>query len=382
MIASISEKYEQTFHSTPEVKVQAPGRINIIGEHTDYNLGFVLPAAINKYTFFALGKNTSNTAKLLSEDYRELSEISVRPQRVEASGWLKYMESILIGLKEEGFEIGGFNLVFGGNIPIGAGLSSSAALTCGLLYALSELFELGLSKEKIAKMAQASEHRVGLNCGLMDQYAVTFSKKDHCLFLDCRNLEYQYFPAVLDGYTIVLLDTCVAHELTDSEYNNRRADVESVVKIVQQKFPEVQSPRDLTTKMLVAVAGKIDSTRIKRAEFVINENARVESTCAALAKNDLVGMGKNLNASHLGLSKNYQVSCTELDFLAEFAQKDANVLGARMMGGGFGGCTINIVKKGYENEFIAKASEAYKTATGIDLKAYHVDLGEGVKRLI
>ncbi|MEQ9288077.1 MAG: galactokinase [Cyclobacteriaceae bacterium] len=381
MIASISEKYEQTFDSTPEVKVQAPGRINIIGEHTDYNLGFVLPAAINKYTFFAIGKNTSNTAKLLSEDYGELSEISVHPQRVEASGWLKYMESILIGLKEEGYEIGGFNLVFGGNIPIGAGLSSSAALTCGLLYALSELFELGLSKEKIAKMAQASEHRVGLNCGLMDQYAVTFSKKDHCLFLDCRNLEYQYFPAVLDGYTIVLLDTCVAHELTDSEYNNRREDVESVVKIVQQKFPEVQSPRDLTTKMLVAVAGKIDSTRIRRAEFVINENARVENTCAVLAQNDLVSMGKNLNASHHGLSKNYQVSCAELDFLAEFAQKDTNVLGARMMGGGFGGCTINIVKNGYENEFITKASEAYKTATGIDLKAYHVDLGEGVKRV-
>lgn len=381
MIASISKKYEQTFGCPPEVRVQAPGRINIIGEHTDYNLGFVLPAAINKYTFFAIGKNYSNTTKMLSEDYGELSEIPVSPNDVTSSGWMKYMESILIGLKEEGFEINGFNLVFGGNIPIGAGLSSSAALTCGLLYALSELYQLDISKEKIAKLAQASEHRVGLNCGLMDQYAVTFSKKDHCLFLDCRNLEYQYFPAVLDGYTIVLLDTCVAHELTDSEYNNRREDVESVVKIVQQKYPEVQSPRDLTTKMLVAVAGKIDSTKIKRAEFVINENARVENTCEVLKAHDLVSMGKNMNASHHGLSTNYQVSCEELDFLAGFAHKDGNVLGARMMGGGFGGCTINIVKKGYEDEFISKASEAYKTATGIDLKAYQVDLGEGVRRV-
>ena len=369
------------FEKAPEVKVQAPGRINIIGEHTDYNLGFVLPAAINKYTFFAIGKNDADTAKMQSVDYNELSEVDIKVDKVQTSGWLKYMESSLIGLREEGYAIGGFNLVFGGNIPIGAGLSSSAALTCGLLYALSELFDLNISKEKIAKMAQATEHRVGLNCGLMDQYAVTFSKKDHCLFLDCQNLEYKFFPAVLDGYTIVLLDTCVAHELTDSEYNNRRSDVESVVEMVKKKYPKVASPRDLTKEMLHALSGQINDTKLKRAIFVIEENERVENTCEVLQNNDLVSMGENMNRSHHGLSKDYEVSCAELDFLAEFAHKDKHVLGARMMGGGFGGCTINIVKKGYENEFISKASGAYKTAHKIDLKSYQVDLGEGLRRV-
>jgi galactokinase len=381
MIESIAQKYQEVFGTTPEVTVQAPGRINIIGEHTDYNLGFVLPAAINKYTFFAIGKNDSAVAKMQSVDYNELSEVDIKVDQVQTSGWLKYMESSLIGLRKEGYAIGGFNLVFGGNIPIGAGLSSSAALSCGLLYALSDLFDLDISKEKIAKMAQATEHRVGLNCGLMDQYAVTFSKKDHCLFLDCRTLEYKFFPAVLDGYTIVLLDTCVAHELTDSEYNNRRSDLEKVVEIVQTKYPQVASPRDLTKDMLNELSAQIDETKQKRAIFVIEENARVINTCEVLQNNDLVSMGENMNKSHHGLSKDYEVSCAELDFLAEFAHKDENVLGSRMMGGGFGGCTINILKKGYEEQFISKAAAAYKATFAIDLKSYQVDLGEGVGRV-
>lgn len=381
MIKSISKKYEEVFGTSPEVKVKAPGRINIIGEHTDYNLGFVLPAAINKYTFFAIGKNDSRTAKMQSVDYNELSEVDLRIDQVQTSGWLKYMESSLIGLREEGHKIGGFNLVFGGNIPIGAGLSSSAALTCGLLYGLSELFRLDLSKEKITLMAQATEHRVGLNCGLMDQYAVTFSKKNHCLFLDCRNLQYNFFPAVLDGYTIILLDTCVTHELTDSEYNNRRSDLEKVVEIVQTKYPEVESPRDLAKEMLNDLSDQIYETKRKRAIFVIEENERVVNTCEALQNHDLVRMGENMNQSHRGLSKDYEVSCVELDFLAEFAHKDENVIGARMMGGGFGGCTINIVKKGYEEGFISKAGTAYKATFDIDLKSYQVDLGEGVGRV-
>ena len=379
MLQEITSKYISLFEKNPEVKVQTPGRINLIGEHTDYNLGFVLPAAINKYTFFAAGKNESKTASIHSADYNETTQVAIDIQNVKSTGWMKYMESMMIGLQEEGFEIDGFNLVFGGNIPIGAGLSSSAALTCGLYYALSELFDLGISKEKIATMAQASEHRVGLNCGLMDQYAVTFSKKDHCLFLDCRNLEYKFFPAVLDGYTIVLLDTCVTHELTDSEYNNRRNDVENVVEIVKQKYPEVASARDLTKEMLEVLADQIDP--IKRAHFVINENARVVNSCDALSQNDLISMGKYMNQSHHGLSKMYEVSCEELDFLADFAQKDDQVLGARMMGGGFGGCTINIVKKGYVNEFISTATLAYKAVFSIDLKPYQVDLGEGLSRV-
>ncbi|MEQ6122334.1 galactokinase [Reichenbachiella sp. MALMAid0571] len=381
MIQEISSKYFSLFEKTPEVKVQAPGRINIIGEHTDYNLGFVLPAAINKYTFFAIGKNGAKTATIYSADYDESRKLDINIPKVKSSGWMKYMESMMIGLQEEGYKIGGFNLVFGGNIPIGAGLSSSAALTCGLYYALSELFDLGISKEKIAKMAQASEHRVGLNCGLMDQYAVTFSKKDHCLFLDCRNLKYKFFPAVLDGYTIVLLDTCITHELTDSGYNDRRNDVESVVELVKKKYPEVQSARDLTKEILGTLSDQIDPIKLKRAHFVINENTRVINTCEALSENDLVSMGKNMNQSHHGLSKMYEVSCKELDFLADFAHKDKNVLGARMMGGGFGGCTINIVKKGYEEEFISKASQAYKTAFNIVLKSYQVDLGKGLGRV-
>jgi galactokinase len=185
----------------------------------------------------------------------------------------------------------------------------------------------------------------------------------------------------LDGYTIVLLDTCVAHELTDSEYNNRRSDLEKVVGIIQSKYPEVASPRDLTKDMLHELSHQIDEIKLKRAIFVIEENERVKNTCEALQNNDLVSMGKNMNQSHFGLSKDYEVSCAELDFLAEFAHKDENVLGARMMGGGFGGCTINIIKKGYEEQFISKAATAYKSAFDIDLKSYHVDLGEGVGRV-
>ncbi|MFY0650433.1 MAG: galactokinase [Cyclobacteriaceae bacterium] len=377
----INNKYQEVFGSMAEVSVQAPGRINIIGEHTDYNLGFVLPAAINKYTFFAIGSNDSGVAKILSTDFDEMNEVALDIDKVTTKGWMKYMESVVIGLREDGYALKGFKLVFGGNIPIGAGLSSSAALTCGIIYALSELFDLGISKEKIALLAQAAEHRVGLNCGLMDQYAVTFSQKDHCLFLDCRNLEYKFFPAVLDGYTIVLLDTCVAHELTDSEYNNRRSDLEKVVEVVKETYPKVESPRDISKKMLEAVASQLDEVKLKRANYVINENQRVEDTCQALQAGDLKAMGQFMNQSHHGLSKVYEVSCAELDFLAELAHKDKNVLGSRMMGGGFGGCTINIVKKGYEEEFTSKAAQAYKSAFEIDLKSYNVDLGEGVMRV-
>ena len=378
MIEQTKQKYEELFGGAPEVNVKAPGRINIIGEHTDYNLGFVLPAAIDKYTFFSIGKNNSQTAKMQSMDYGELSEVHLDVTQVTTAGWLKYMESIIIGLKEEGYSIEGFNLVFGGNIPIGAGLSSSAALTCGLLYGLSELFDLELSREKIARMAQAAEHRVGLNCGLMDQYAVTFSKADHCLFLDCRSLEYKFIPLALQGYLVVLLDTCVTHELTDSEYNNRRRDLEEVVEIVCKTHPEVKSPRDLTAEMLQTHSSKIDTVKLRRAHFVLEENQRVEQTCQALQKGNLELMGKCMNASHRGLSEDYEVSCKELDFLADLAQADPNVLGSRMMGGGFGGCTINIVKKGYENEFVENAAKAYKESLNLELKSHVIELGEGV----
>ncbi len=381
MIELIKSEYTKLYSTAPELMVQAPARINLIGEHTDYNLGYVLPAAIDKYTYFAIGKNHTDKANLYSADYSEQKLLQVATHEVASGGWMKYMESLMAELNTQGYAIGGFNLVFGGNIPIGAGLSSSAALTCGLLYAISELFDLGLSKEKITKMAQSTEHRVGLNCGLMDQYAVTFSKKDHCLFLDCRNLQYNYFPALLGDYTIVLLDTCVTHELTDSAYNERRSDVETVVDTVRKQYPEVESPRDLTHEILDAVADQLNPVQKLRASFVIDENARVVNTCDVLAQNDLISMGRNLNQSHWGLSKLYEVSCSELDFLAEFAQKDEQVLGARMMGGGFGGCTINIVEKDYVEAFTLKAAKAYKAATSIDLKAYHVNLGEGVKKV-
>lgn len=377
MIEKITTHYTKLFGKSPEVKVKAPGRINLIGEHTDYNLGFVLPAAINKYTFFIGGKNNTERAIIHSLDYRESMDIPLDEVKIQSVGWMKYMESVLSVIADSGHQIGGFNMVILGDIPIGAGVSSSAALTCGLIYSLNELFELDITLPEIALMAQQTEIRIGLNCGLMDQYAVLFSKKEHCLFLDCRSLKYDHYPADFQDYSVLLLNTNVKHNLADSEYNNRRKDVEKVLAVIKKQFPDVESVRDVERNMLQAVHDKVDRIGLGRVEFVIAENERVLKTCKELEAGNLEKVGNYINASHDGLSNLYQVSCPELDFLAAFAQEKEYVLGSRMMGGGFGGCTINLVKKGNEDELIREATAAYQKSLKKTLTANIVGLGEG-----
>ena len=246
MIDTIETQLEQRFGTDAEVLISSPGRINLIGEHTDYNDGLVLPAAINKRLWLGFSKNTLSRARVVSLDFDDLFECTVNLQRVSSSSWTRYVESILVILNENGYVVGGFDTVFGGNIPLGAGLSSSASLNCGLIYGLSELFGLDIKKLQIVKMAQNAEHLIGLNCGILDQFAIVHGEKDSFLKLDCRDSTYKVYSSNFDGYSLVLLDTKVKHELTDSAYNSRRKDCEDVLKVIKTIHSNVKSVRDIT----------------------------------------------------------------------------------------------------------------------------------------
>lgn len=378
LLNDVLQAFEKQYGMPPELRVKAPGRINIIGDHTDYNMGFVLPAAIDRYTWLACSKNGLQTISVTSGDYNQTLELSPDIQAVTSSHWQKYIEAIVIIMTERGYAFSGFHMLIGGNIPIGAGVSSSAALSCGIIFCINELFDLNIKKAEIALLAQTTEIRIGLNCGLMDQYAVLNSKASHCLFLDCRNLEFDFLPADFPGYSIVLINSHVTHHLAESEYNHRRTDVEESLAVLQQAFPEVASPRDVNADMLREVQNNLKAKGYRRLSFVLEENKRVLDTFKALKAGDMIKTGQLMNASHKGLSTEYEVSCRELDFLADFAQKQDHVAGSRMMGGGFGGCTINLVKKGFEEKFIADTLEAYKIQLNRDASGILVGIGEGV----
>lgn len=381
VLKQVLRAFEDQYAMAPELQVRAPGRINIIGDHTDYNLGFVLPAAIDKYTYFACSRNHSDRISVTSGNYNQTHRLSLDIREVTSVGWQKYVEAITLILQEKGYQLEGYNMLMGGDIPIGSGVSSSAALTCGIIFCINELFDLNIQKGDIALLAQATEVRIGLNCGLMDQYAVLNSKADHCLFLDCRNLQFDFLPADFPGYSIVLINSHVTHHLAESEYNNRRTDVEDSLAVLQQTFPEVASPRDVNTDMLREVQNNLKAKGYRRLSFVLEENKRVINTCKALKAGDIKKTGQLMNASHKGLSSLYEVSCPELDFLADFAQGQDQVAGSRMMGGGFGGCTINLVKNGFEDAFIKGIKTAYKSQMNREASGILVGIGEGVSLL-
>ncbi len=378
LLHNVLEAFEKQYDMPPELRVKAPGRINVIGDHTDYNMGFVLPAAIDRYTWLACRKNGSQRISVTSGNYNQTLELSTDIQVVTSSSWQKYIEAIVIVLGQRGYAFSGFNMLIGGNIPIGAGLSSSAALSCGIIFSINELFDLNIKKAEIALLAQATEMLIGLNCGLMDQYAVLNSKAGHCLFLDCGNLQFDFLPADFPGYSIVLINSHVTHHLAESEYNHRRTDVEESLAVLQQTYLEVGSPRDVNADMLRETKKDLKAKGYRRLSFVLEENKRVLDTCKALKAGDMIKTGQLMNASHKGLSTQYEVSCPELDFLADFAQGQSHVAGSRMMGGGFGGCTINLVKKGFEERFMADTQEAYKTQLNRDASGILVGIGEGV----
>lgn len=382
LVQQVTASFKEQFNADPEYIFLSPGRINIIGEHVDYNDGFVLPAAINKYVCFAVSKNeggeTTFYAKDLNEKYSfNLSdELQPVPQM-----WVNFFLGVLQQLKERGFEMTGLNIAFSSTVPMGAGLSSSAAVECGYAYAVNKIFKLGLSKQEIALIGQKAEHTfVGVNCGIMDQFASVFGKKNKVIKLDCNTLEYEYHNADFKEYTLLLLDSKVKHTHLTSGYNDRRNEVEQGLEILKKHYPEVKTFRDLNEEQVEAVKAELGDVIYRRCLFVVREIQRVLDAVAALEAKDFAKLGELMFKTHDGLSKNYEVSCEEIDYLVDFVRNDENVIGARMMGGGFGGCSINLVKKTAVNDLIERVSVAYKEKFNIKLAAYKVSIAKGTTR--
>ena len=379
LIQHTSEHFEKIFQKAPETIFLSPGRINIIGEHVDYNDGYVLPAAINKYICFAVSKNETSECKLIAKDLNESYTFNLQDViKPTETMWANYILGVIQQLKEKGFSLKGFNIVFSSTIPMGAGLSSSAALECGIGFAMNTLFNLGLTKAEIALIGQKAEHTfVGVNCGIMDQFASVFGKKNKVIKLDCNTLEYEYHNANFKKYSLLLFNSNVKHTHLTSGYNVRRQEVEKGLAIIKQNFPEVNTFRNCTEIMVLELKEKLGEIIFKRCHFVVKEIQRVQDAVTALEQFDFDKLGKLMTATHEGLSKEYEVSCKEIDFLVAAVQNDKSVLGARMMGGGFGGCSINLVEKGAENELTARVSENYRNTFGIELNAYKVKISKG-----
>lgn len=377
--AGIAEKFASMFGEVP-LLVRSPGRINIIGEHTDYNDGFVLPAAIKQSAYVAVSARNDDNIQLYSSDFDQSFNCTVSTMAPTKLGWPNYILGVADQLVKKGFKIKGFNLVLHGEVPIGAGLSSSASIECAAVFALNEIFKLGISTRELALIAQKAEHEFAkVRVGIMDMFASLFGKEDHVIRIDCRSLEYEYMPMKLDGISIVLLNTNVKHSLADSEYNTRRAQCEQGVAWVKEKHPQVKSLRDVTHDMLDKLVKPKDELIYRRCNYVISENERLIHGCEDLVAGNINALGKKMFQTHDGLSKEYEVSCMELDFLVDSVRNNPDVLGARMMGGGFGGCTINLVKENAIDKLTETLEKTYKQKTGLDLTVYVARIGNGTQ---
>ena len=358
------------------------GRINVIGEHTDYNEGFVLPTAIDKAIYVAVSRRQDNLIKLYAEDFQESFEISLNDIRPVEQGWPNYILGVVNELLQRELPVQGFNLYVDGDVPLGAGLSSSAALECATGFALNVLFDLQIERVEIAKIGQLAEHTfAGVNCGIMDQFASVMSKADHVLKLDCRDLSFTYKPLNLGDYAILLLNTNVKHSLASSAYNDRRASCERGVALVKKHSPHVNSLRDVTVAMLDEFVRPVDEDVYTKCRFVVQENERLNAACNALEEGDLETLGQQMFNAHKGLSEEYEVSCKELDFLVEYVKPFPEVVGARMMGGGFGGCTINLVKKSFVDLLIERIAPVYQSKFDLKLSAIKVVPSDGTSLL-
>jgi len=380
LVNATKQAFQKQFGEDPESIFMSPGRINIIGEHVDYNNGFVLPAAIDKYICFAITKlPDSQEGEFYAVDLNDHYTVKVNDDLKPVSqSWANYLIGVIDGIKKKGKTIGGFKVAFSSDIPMGAGLSSSAALECGFAFALNTIYQLGLDKETITLIGQKSEHNfAGVKCGIMDQFASVFGKKEKVIKLDCNTLEYNYYDAKLGDYCLVLFDSCVKHTLLTSGYNDRRNEVERGISIIKENFSEVKDYRDVTYEMLEKLKEKLGEVIFKRCRFVIEEIKRVGEAAAALQNQEFQKLGELLVATHRGLSEDYEVSCEELDFLVDETIKEEGVCGARMMGGGFGGCSINLMKKSVASDVIATIQKKYKEKFGIDMKVYQVNISEG-----
>ena len=379
LIQHTTKHFEKLFQKPAKYIFLSPGRINIIGEHVDYNDGFVLPAAINKYICFAISENENSECVLVAKDLNDVYTFDINdPLQPINKMWANYILGVLHQLKEKGLPEKGFTIVFSSTIPMGAGLSSSAALECGIAYAMNKIFDLKLSKEEIARIGQKAEHTfAGVNCGIMDQFAAVFGKKNYVIKLDCTTLAYEYHKANFKEYQLVLFDSCVKHTHLTSGYNDRRNEVEQGLAIIKANYPEVTSFRNCTEKMVFSLKDTLGEIIFNRCLFVVQEIERVELAVRALTDGNIEQLGDLMTKTHYGLSELYEVSCPEMDFLVTEANTIPEIIGARMMGGGFGGCTINLVKKENVNAVIEKMRRAYATQYNIDLKYYKIKIAKG-----
>ena len=358
------------------VAYASAGRINLIGEHTDYNGSFVFPGAIDKGIVAEIKLNGTDKVRAYSLDYDDVCEFGLREEDKPEKQWARYIFGVCRETAKRGGKVEGFDTVFAGDVPLGAGLSSSAALESTFAFALNDIFGNGIDKFELAKIGQSTEHNYcGVNCGIMDQFASCFGKKGCLIRLDCRSLEYEYFPFDPKGYKLLLVDSCVKHELAGSPYNDRRNSCERAAKAIGVEFL-----RDATMAQLEAVKGQISSEDYMRARYVIGETQRVLDVCDALQKGDYETVGARMYETHWGMSKDYEVSCVELDFLATLA-KECGVTGCRIMGGGFGGCTINLVKDELYDAFVAAAKSKFAAEYGHEPKIYDVVISDGARRL-
>ena len=383
-IEHVRSRFIKHFDGTTGFIYASPGRINLIGEHTDYNGGFVFPGAVDKGMIAEIKPNGTDKVRAYSIDLKDYVEFGLNEEDAPRASWARYIFGVCREMIKRGVDVKGFNTAFSGDVPLGAGMSSSAALESTYAFALNELFgENKIDKFELAKVGQATEHNYcGVNCGIMDQFASVFGKKGHLIRLDCRSLEYKYFPFDPEaaGYKLVLLDSVVKHELASSAYNKRRQSCENVVAAIKRNHPEVEFLRDATMDMLNEVKADVSAEDYMRAEYVIEEIQRVLDVCDALEKGDYETVGEKMYGTHHGMSKLYEVSCEELDFLNDIA-KECGVTGSRVMGGGFGGCTINLVKADKYDAFVAKAFAEYTKKFGHEPKLYNVVISDGARRL-
>ena len=376
----IEEKFKSLFGDNYMVYT-SPGRVNLIGEHTDYNGGFVFPGAIDKGIYAAINPNGTDKVRAYSADYNEQVEFGMNEEDAPKESWARYIFGVCREMKKRGFDPKGFDTVFVGDVPLGAGMSSSAALESTFANALNEIFNLNIDRFELARIGQSTEHNYcGVKCGIMDQFASVFGKKGHLMRLNCATMEFEYFPFNPEGYKVVLLDTVVKHELASSAYNKRRESCENACAHIKARHPEVNFLSDATMAMLEEVKSEISEEDYKRAVYVIGEKQRVLDVCDALEKGDYDTVGDRMFGTHYGMSKEYEVSCEELDFLNDVA-KQCGVTGSRVMGGGFGGCTINLVKEELYDNFIATAKKEYLAKFNREPKVYDVVISDGARRI-